>query len=504
VLTKDVPLRVAGTEGLSGTVASVDSELTLLYRKLEGHTIPVAGSIANSYFLGDASMSAAKPFEHRSYDLYLVARLDGYTVADVKALIDRGASPSTEGVIVLDGKLELSPSPGNKWLTNAAARLKGFPGWSDRVEIDTTLHVLRDRSNLLGYYSWGSNDLAIRTRLLNNRFVNGALAAEYVSTDARTFVEPPADWEINDKRKPFGGSQQSLIGDLIREGITGVAGHVAEPYLNATIRPDILFPAYVAGSNLVESFYLAMPFVSWQTVVIGDPLCAPFRTKKLTATDIDPGVDPATDLPKFFSERRIATLVAGGAKPQSAKLLAEADGRLARRDTRGVRQVLERLTAADDSVLGAELWLGNLYDSSGEWDAAIERYQRIVAKEPDHAAALNNLAYLLATRKQRPADALPLAQRAYSLLRGNAGAADTLAWTYHLLGNDTLAQPLIREAVDIQPCDADLRLHAAAILVALGKTDAASQELATAVQIDEKVRERSEFEEIRKRLTPTK
>jgi hypothetical protein len=49
----------------------------------------------------------------------------------------------------------------------------------------------------------------------------GAIAATFVSTDARTFKEPPADWtptNINDSSKFFGGSPQSLIGDLIREG----------------------------------------------------------------------------------------------------------------------------------------------------------------------------------------------------------------------------------------------------------------------------------------------
>ena len=36
VLTKGVPLRIRGTSGRSGTIASVDSELTLLYRRLTG------------------------------------------------------------------------------------------------------------------------------------------------------------------------------------------------------------------------------------------------------------------------------------------------------------------------------------------------------------------------------------------------------------------------------------------------------------------------------------
>ena len=36
VLTKGIPLRISGSGGRAGTAASVDSELTLLYRKLVG------------------------------------------------------------------------------------------------------------------------------------------------------------------------------------------------------------------------------------------------------------------------------------------------------------------------------------------------------------------------------------------------------------------------------------------------------------------------------------
>ena len=110
-------------------------------------------------------------------------------------------------------------------------------------------------------------------------------------------------WTIGtwlDRATYYAGSPQSLTGDLIREGVTGVAGHVAEPFLDAAIRPDILFPAYVSGFNLAESFYLAMPYLSWQAVVIGDPLCAPFPRKPLQAADIDKGIDPATELPALL------------------------------------------------------------------------------------------------------------------------------------------------------------------------------------------------------------
>jgi hypothetical protein len=52
VLTKGAPLRIVGTTGLSGTLASVDSELTLLYRRLVGQPISLPGKIDNPYYLG--------------------------------------------------------------------------------------------------------------------------------------------------------------------------------------------------------------------------------------------------------------------------------------------------------------------------------------------------------------------------------------------------------------------------------------------------------------------
>ena len=47
VLTKGIPLRVKGSSGRGGTGASVDSELTLLYRRLVGNNPPVAGLLDN-------------------------------------------------------------------------------------------------------------------------------------------------------------------------------------------------------------------------------------------------------------------------------------------------------------------------------------------------------------------------------------------------------------------------------------------------------------------------
>src|SRR5207244_4037304 len=113
------------------------------------------------------------------------------------------------------------------------------------------------------------------------------------------------------------------------------------------------------------------------------------------------------------------------------------------------------------------------YESSGEWTLAIERYRRIIARVPDHVLALNNLAYTLATQQKNPSEALPFAKRAYALAKTSPAAADTLAWVYHLLGNDLEALPLITAAVK-EPTAAEIHLHAAMIMAAAGNAAEAS------------------------------
>jgi len=99
-----------------------------------------------------------------------------------------------------------------------------------------------------------------------------------VSTNARTFQRPPETWKHSfnwsDKAKFYAGSPQGLIGDVLHEGATGASGNTYEPYLTGCARPDYLFPAYARGRNLGDSYYIALPYLSWQGVVAGDPLCS--------------------------------------------------------------------------------------------------------------------------------------------------------------------------------------------------------------------------------------
>ena len=380
VLTKGIPLRIRGSADREGTRASVDSELTLLYRRMTGADATPAGRLANPYFLGAKPLDQAAAFGRKGSNIYLVTRLDGYTVEDVIALIDRGAAPVQEGRILLDQQGGTASQAGDAWLKLGADRLAAA-GLGSRVTLDSSPGVATGEKNLLGYYSWGPTYHGATSRHLGLGFVPGAIAGSYVSTDARTFAEPPAAWPIGtwlDRATYYAGSPQSLTGDLIRDGVTGVAGNVAEPFLDAAVRPDILFPAYLSGFNLAESFYLAMPYLSWQAVVIGDPLAAPFPRKPLQAAEIDSGIDPATELPAYFSARRVAALAPRLTTMEAAAAMARSEARTAKGDRAGSQAALEEATRLDPKLATAHLMLAASYEE----DKSVRQGHRTLPHRP--------------------------------------------------------------------------------------------------------------------------
>jgi uncharacterized protein (TIGR03790 family) len=267
VTTMGVPLKVdGGGSGQLAERASVDSELALLYSKLKGGHYERAGGVPNPFF---KRRDAA--FRHPTFPIYLVTRLAAYDLTDVKAMIDRSLAARNRGKFVLDLQSE-KDEPGNDWLRNAAMLLP-----RGRVVLDETTRPLYNQTEVIGYASWGSNDSARHQRFPHFGWLPGAIAAEYVSTSARTFQRPPDSWSPTtweDKAHWFAGSPQGLVADLIHEGATGASGNAYEPYLTACVRPDYLLPAYNQGRNLAESYYLSMVYLSWQGVIVGDPLCA--------------------------------------------------------------------------------------------------------------------------------------------------------------------------------------------------------------------------------------
>ncbi len=94
-------------------------------------------------------------------------------------------------------------------------------------------------------------------------WVDGSIAETAVSTGGRTFT-----WGAS-----YG---QSLVVDLLEDGVSGVKGYVYEPYLTAVGYPSVLLPYYAYGYNFAEVNYAANPLISWMGTVVGDPKMAPY------------------------------------------------------------------------------------------------------------------------------------------------------------------------------------------------------------------------------------
>ncbi len=257
VLTKGIPIRTK--EGPAGGFGT-DSLLAVMDLPDDSNRIQ------NPYF------GKRERFSHAKFLIYLVNRLDGYTRSDCLKLVDRSLEARPR-----KGPFLLHIGPGHQdggyKPVNDGMRLAHSILLQRGVEsiLDTNVDFPSGQKDLMGYFSWGSNDGKYnRAAYRSMTFAPGSIAETAVSTSGRTFQNPEA-------------SGQSLIADLIRQGVTGCKGYVSEPYANSIAHAEILFERYTAGFNLAESFYMASISAHWKDVVIGDPLCAPYAALKQTS-----------------------------------------------------------------------------------------------------------------------------------------------------------------------------------------------------------------------------
>ena len=468
VLTKDVPIRIAGPSGPYGTAASVDSELTLLYRRMVGSHVPTIGYVSNPYFAQDGDPAPGKSFTHRDYDIFLVSRLDAFTVDDVFKLIDRAAEPARDAELRIPDTLirrSAQPSP-------TGSDDEPFPAGS--ISIGTPPY-----------------------------------RAEHFRDMSFAVSQPTGQ----------GHSPGVTVGEVIRRGVTAISGESSVIGTNP-IHQETLFAAYSSGASAVEAFYRAMPNLSAGTVVVADPLSAPFRRTVLTRAEIESGDDAETALPAFFAERRIAIISSDLAYlPRPAVLLSvKAALYLERGKNEEARVLLEQATAMAPEFASAQLTLGNLYFKLGDHDRAIERFKLTLDASPAAArdevvdifgrptpvrvrvVAMNNLAYALAVYRHAASEALPLAIRALANAPGDPDVLDTIAWIEHLLGQSVNAASHVHAALAAGHPTAAIHLHAAAILATSGPRTEAAEHLNEAVRLEPGLAATDDVAEIRVRL----
>ncbi len=143
---------------------------------------------------------------------------------------------------------------------------------------------------------------------------------------------------------------------------------------------------------------------------------------------------------------------------------------------------LSPLTARDDAPPDALFAASRLAQESGDLAAAERHLRRLLAARPDHAAALNNIAMVLAD-SGRAADALPFAQRVVELTHGAAECLDTLAYVLRKGGRAADATPPLREAVRLDPSNPSFLVHLAENLAETGDGQGCDRALAQVAEL---------------------
>ncbi|MCX8052573.1 MAG: TIGR03790 family protein, partial [Armatimonadetes bacterium] len=291
VLTKGIPLKVDyGRPSSSGPYSSASILTAVDHPDIQDYFPFPYGPIAPSRWTTAApeiawshNLTFIDKNNGRQYRFYLVTRLDAFTVDQVKAMINRACRPALDGAFVLD-RVQASGQFNSGEYKKANLRLgtptasaydllvkKGF-----EVRFDGGLDFLANQRGVMGYFSWATHDVGYTfQKYVSNVFVPGSIADSYWSYSGSTFIDPQ-----NTNRPP-------LMADLSACGLCGAGAYVSEPFVNNATRPEILFDRYTKGYNMAESFYAACPLGFWKTVIVGDPLMAPYATPPEVAISVD-------------------------------------------------------------------------------------------------------------------------------------------------------------------------------------------------------------------------
>jgi len=254
------------------------------------------------------------------------------------------------------------------------------------------------------------------------------------------------------------------------------------------------------------------------------------------AQELSAAADPDTELPQYFSERRLAVLASYDVRPEISRLMLKASARLLHADLEGAAKALEAVTAIEPTLNAGHFVLATIYDVQNQYDKAIERYQMILSTAPNEVRALNNLAYALAVGRKSPKEALPLAAKAYAIAHDNevelkldlgyavaarkgtppnvlpfapvgynvnaikGQIADTLGWIHHLLGDEATADKYLTQAGAAAPNNSEVQIHVAAVRAKQSRFDDARKALLAALELDPKLAERDDVKALQEAL----
>ena len=258
---------------LTTNTAALDSELALVMEK----EYPLSGWLPNPNYLANRGK---KPPAMPGTAL-LVSRLDGPDLSIVRRLISDSLTAEARG---LQGLAYLDA----RWPEAKADRLNGYAYYDRSIHEAARLikksrllpAVLDEKEELFepgrcpnaalycGWYSLGNYVDAFR-------WATGAVGYHIASRECETL------------RK---AASTVWCKVMLEKGVAATLGPVREPYVQAFPPPELFFGLLLDGRyTLAECFALSSPFLSWQMVLIGDPLYRPFKIKA-KAPILDPFV----------------------------------------------------------------------------------------------------------------------------------------------------------------------------------------------------------------------
>lgn len=266
VVCRGIPLRIANDDTLYKDVppltdhpqfrtnqGAVDSELSLLAQG----DYPINASVPNPLF------GKAQPTELERAQVVKVSRLDGPTATEAMGLVDLAMQAERTGLLGRAYVDIAGPHEnGNRWLEKTADEIGALGIDLSVTRGPGTLPQTGRLDAPVLYFGWYAQDLNGPFALPGFRFPPGAVAVHIHSFSAHTLRSETEGW----------------CGPLIARGATATVGNVYEPYLEYLHRPDMLLDALIHGDDLVDAAYYALPVLSWQSIVIGDPLYRPFAS----------------------------------------------------------------------------------------------------------------------------------------------------------------------------------------------------------------------------------
>jgi len=238
------------------TIAAVDSELALLLFP----PYQLAGWQANPEFLYTRDLVKNSP------RILMVSRLDAPDPGLVEKMIRTAIEVEKTG---LSGKFYLDARGLNgkdaysEFDENIRETARILQKGSMPVVLDNKPQLFRtgeapSAALYCGWYSLGEYKDAFE-------WSKGAVGYHVASAEAKSLHDPKHSYWV-----------KSMLG----RGVIASLGPVTEPYLTAFPLPSLFFQLLMSGQySLAEVFAMTNPFLSWQMVLVGDPLYNPFKQK---------------------------------------------------------------------------------------------------------------------------------------------------------------------------------------------------------------------------------